>query len=43
MTEIKVIQCPLAQAAGKIVALAGEAGCRDNIFIVYDRNVAGIV
>lgn len=43
MTEIKVIQCPLAQAAGKIVALAGEAGCRDNIFIVHDRNVAGIV
>ncbi|MGN0201778.1 MAG: 3-dehydroquinate synthase family protein [Candidatus Cryptobacteroides sp.] len=43
MTDIKVIQCPLSQAAGKIGAMAAEAGCRDNIFIVHDRNVSGIV
>lgn len=43
MTDIKIIQCPLGQAAARIKTLAREAGCGDEIFIVHDSNVADIV
>lgn len=43
MTDIKIIQCPLGQAAARIKTLAREAGCGDEIFIVHDSNVTDIV